>query len=282
MQEMKSTSNLKYAVLVLSCDKNSDLWPTFFQLFFKYWEDRLPKVYLGTNFAKFYDDRVTTVNSKLIDNWSTELDIILEQISEDYVLMILEDYFIYKRVNVDSVELALNSMNTRNACFFRLACFPKKYNLLWPSTIVDQENKIFELNLNSEYLLNLQIGIWKKSVLKDLLVLGESPWQFEINASNRYRKLSFKTLAFQETPGINYVHGPITYLSGALTKGVIMRDSIRLCKRENVSFEPFPNRKVETSFEEAVRIFYISLPIKLRKVFDFLNKKLNLLFRKMK
>ena len=52
MNELKMHEN-KLAILVLSCDKNCDLWPPFFSFYQKYWKDCNYNVYLGTNFLKF-------------------------------------------------------------------------------------------------------------------------------------------------------------------------------------------------------------------------------------
>ena len=46
------------AILVVSFDAYQDLWPVFFQAFFKYWPDCPYRVYLGANTATYVHPRV--------------------------------------------------------------------------------------------------------------------------------------------------------------------------------------------------------------------------------
>ena len=126
------------------------------------------------------------------------------------------------------------------------------------------------IDSRSNYLVNLQIGIWNKAILTNILVEGESPWEFELKASKRFAKNNFLSLCVRENRKLNHVHGPIVYLCGALTKGVIMRDAIRLCKKENIEFN-INGKKVETLEEEILRRSYIALPLSIRKVIGYLK-----------
>ncbi len=264
--------NNKLAILVLSCDKNRDLWPPFFAFLRKFWIDCPYKIYLGTNFLKTDEENVETINSNKNSNWSDELAIILDQISEECVLIILEDYFIYKIVNTIEVKNAFSCMQYNKAAFIMLACFPYKYKSIWNFKSLPDDTRYGEINKTSAYLVNLQVGIWNKKILSELLVDGESPWQFELEASKRFAKKNYISLCVQGDRWKNYVHGPITYLCGALTKGVVMRDAIRLCKRENISIN-ITEKRVETAYEEIRRRFYIGLPLSIRKAIGFIKSR---------
>ncbi len=272
-----NSQNDQLAILVLSCDKNSNLWPPFFSFLRKFWIDCPYKIYLGTNFLKTDEQNVSSINSNKSSNWSDELKIILDQISEKYVMIILEDYFIYKAVNTVWVKNAYSCLQNNNASFMMLACFPYKYKSIWNYEILPEAPGYGEINRASEYLVNLQIGIWNKNILSELLVDGESPWQFELEASKRFANKNYRSLCIQGDRWKNYVHGPIVYLCGALTKSVVMREAIRLCKKENIEFI-VKGKRIETIVEEISRRLYIGLPLSMRKGIGFVKAT----FRRLK
>jgi hypothetical protein len=197
---------------------------------------------------------------------------VLKQIKEKRVLLILEDYFIYKTVNNTLIDRLLSIAEENNAAYFKIASFPSKYNVLWPYKNYNSYDDIGEILPEAKYRIDTQIAIWNKSVLEQLLVKTESPWQFEINASVRSRKINMPFLILKEKKNIKYVHGPITYYCTAVSSGIWMRGAIELCKKEKIEAD-FTKRKTETYFECKYRSFYISLPIFLRKSLDFLYCK---------
>jgi hypothetical protein len=260
------------AILVLSCDKYSDIWPPFYAFFFKYWPECPFKIYNASNHLSFSHPRVTNIHSGLDADWSTETKAILEQIKEKYVLILLEDYFIYKPVDMPTLLSSLEIMKKYNAQFLRLACFPSKYNLWWKYDKLNDAPFIGKIRNGEEYRINLQTGIWNKELLNNLIKQGESPWQFEINGSIRSNELPNPCLSIVEDPKKNYVHGPITYLCTALSKGIWMRDAIELCKKENISIT-IGSRGVETKFEYWFRKLYTQAPFSKRKYLDFIKSK---------
>jgi hypothetical protein len=263
------------AVLVLSCDKYSDLWSPFFLFFYKYWKDCPYPVYLGTNQKKFEHKNVKQIFSGKSSNWSEELEIILSQIPEDYILLFLEDYFIYEMVDNKKINFILNTMIEKDSAFIRLAAFPKKYNALWPYTPLPDYPSIGEVAKGSKYRLNLQTSIWKKEILLKLLNKKESPWEFETEASKRSDSLSHPFLCIIPEKSKKNVHGPITYYCTALTHGKWMRGAVKLSKKENIPID-LSSREVESRWEEFKRAIYIGSPIAVRKIFNFLKFRLKI------
>lgn len=63
----------KFAILIVSCDKYSDLWNPFFKSFFRFWPDCPFDIYLLSNYKSI---DMPQVNSLLIDediSWSDNL-----------------------------------------------------------------------------------------------------------------------------------------------------------------------------------------------------------------
>jgi len=262
----------KTAFLVLSCDKYEEAWLPYFLMFEKYWPDCCFNIYLATNTKKFDNKKISLKINMLFSNkfttWSDETLTILKQIKEEYLIISLEDYFIYKKVNTSEIIKCLEIMEKENAVFFRLAVFPKKYDAWWPCTKINDFYGY--IHPNSEYLVCLQIAIWRKSFLENLLVKEENPYQFEINGSNRARNLAklnpnyFLCIIERNK---RYFLGPITYYCTGITNGKWERKALKLLRKNNINFTP-TQLQTKNFFENIFTSFYIFLPLKLRRVLD--------------
>ena len=257
------------AIVVPSCDKFSDVWNTFYSFFFKYWPDCPYKIYHGSNFLRFQNPRVTSLISNADDDWSARLKNILGQIKEKYIILILEDYFIYTRVDNKALHSALGVMEKYNALFLRTACWASSYNEIWPYEKLTDFPFAGKIKANATYRITTQIGIWNRELLISLLKNGESIWEFEIDASKRSEAYQEPCLCLVEDPNINYTHGPITYLCTAISKGIWMREAIELSKKENIKIES--NRPVENRLEYFIRYIYMKTPLSKRKYLDFIK-----------
>jgi len=263
---MKSPKNL--AILVQSCDSFSDLWNPFFSFLFKNWPDCPYNIYLTTNELVFNHHKVITINTDTLSTWSERLSIAVELIQEDYVLLLLEDYFIYKPVNTSMIESLISTASENDSAYFKIACFPPKYDELWPNKPFKNYSNIAEILPGAKYRVDTQIALWNKKALSELILKKESIWQFEINASVRSVSIDKPFLMLIGDKTIKYVHGPVTYYCTAVSRGKWMRGAIKLCKKEGISID-ISKRKTETLFENIYRSFYISLPLFLRKLIDY-------------
>jgi hypothetical protein len=260
------------AILVLSCDKYADVWQPFFLFFEKYWGNCPFPVYLGTNEKQFTFKNVKQIFSHKKTTWSDELKTILEQIPEKYIVLILEDYFIYETVKNEDIKKIVEVMQLNNAAFTKLGAFPSKYNELWPHKPLIGESTLGVIEKGSKYRLCLQTAIWDKDILLSLLEPKENPWEFEIQASKRSNQIENPFLCVLADPSKKIVHGPIQYYCTALSAGKWMRGAVKLCKKEGVDID-LTTRPVESLYEELKRKLYIALPIDLRKFIDYLSHK---------
>lgn len=264
-------SNSSTAVLVLSCDKYSDIWPVFFDFFDKYWADCPYPVYLATNSSKYDRSGVTQVFSNKHTTWSDELAVILHQIREKNIILILEDYFIYKHVDNNEINAVVDLFERKNAAFCRLGCFPKMYDELWPFKKYKDVIEYGEISPNAKYRVCLQTALWNKNDLSSLLRSEEDPWQFEIEGSKRTKEMTRPFLCLIANPKTKEVHGPITYYCTALSAGKWMRGALELCRENNIPVNS--HRPVESRVLTLKRFLYIHSPIGVRKVFDFIQHR---------
>lgn len=227
----KSTDRV--AVLVVSCDKYSDLWEPFFSLFRRFWPDCPFGVYLLSNMVSM---NTPNVKSLLIGDdvsWSDNLRNAVVRLTEEYVLLFIDDLFLYDFIDTDKILGVIGSAIDNDANYIRLNAFPgpdKKFN-----------EKIGIISKGTIYRSSVVSVVWKKSVLLDLLKPGENAWDFEILGSVRsdiYDNFysSYKNLM------------PVT---NTVIKGKWRRDAVKKCKRLGIEID-LTKRQVMTCMEAAV------------------------------
>jgi len=261
------------AVVVMSCDAYSDIWPPFYDFFFKYWNDCPFTIYNGSNHLSFPHPRVVNLHSGMDLDWSSVRKAILKQVKEKYVILLLEDYFICGQVDMITLRKSVEYMKKYDALFLRLSCFPSSHNSLWKYDVLEDAPFLGNIRENQEYRINTQIGIWNKELLINLLQEGESIWLFEKRGSERSNKLPNPCLCIVEDPKKNYVHGPIPYLCTAISKGIWMLDALELAGKEGIPINT-GNRAVETKFEYWFRRLYTKTPLSKRKYLDFIRYRI--------
>lgn len=169
----------KIALLVLSCDKYSDLWPSYFTLLNKYWPDCPFKIYLQTNFYDFDSEaNVTILKVGKDKSWSDGLIKSINQLQNyDYVLLMMEDMFLNKQVETDKLLEVIHKFIELNGSFITLINEP----------IADKTfNDYFgTISPGAMYRATATAALWKKQVLLDILDPLETAWQFEKIASKR-------------------------------------------------------------------------------------------------
>lgn len=164
--------------VILSLDKYSDLWPTFFECAKRYWHVEMP-VYLVTNHLKPEFPGITTIQTGDEVSWSRRARAAIEKIPSNYILLMLEDYFIisdFSNVQLDPILTFIE----QNSC---------DYLRIYPIPDLRQKEKkdvgIYSLPSDSLYGVNLQPAIWNREYLLTLLGNDDfSAWEFEARQKN--------------------------------------------------------------------------------------------------
>ncbi len=201
----------KLAVLISSCDAYEDIWDPFFLLMNTYWKDIPYRVYLNTE-TKSYNKvfphfAVTTLNAtKQNATWSQRMKSVLERIEEEYVLVLIEDFFLREDVQTSQIEDLLRMMND-DPLMCSIQLFGTRINC----------DKKRNNNTNSELKINRIVSgqakvvfvptIWRKETLVKWLRPHESIWAFESCASARAYRWHYKEHCYRVTePAIfNYL-----------------------------------------------------------------------------
>ncbi len=270
---MTELNKYNCAVLVLSCDRYKDAWVPFFTLFRKYWSNCPYPIYLGTNEADLSFPNVKVIQSGKARDWSYDTKEILKKIPEKYLIVLLEDYFITGNVDSSLLEKSIAVTQSENAVFTRLASFRADHFPMYAYDVMCEASFMGVTRKDAPFRINLQAGIWNRESFIDLILEGESPWEFEVKGSERSQKMDRRFLGIADNPAEKYVHGPIPYLCTAITKGVWMREAIALCKKENVEIDT-SIRPIESWYEYTKRRLYHGFSFGTRKYLDFIALKL--------
>ncbi len=178
----------KIAVLIVSCDKSSDVWELFFNLFRRFWGDCPFKVYFLSNRNSPHIHGVTDLLVGEDISWSDNLLIGLEQISEEYIFMLLEDLFLCDFVNNTEVIQVFEWASSYGANCVKMNCYGERFHLsrlLCTNEFNDFAKIIPPYVFKAQYRVSTVATLWKKEFLKILLKPGESAWQFEKNGQKR-------------------------------------------------------------------------------------------------
>ena len=193
----KKERTSRCAVLITSCDAYQDIWDPFFTLMDVYWKDCPYPVYLNTeyvNYDKQYKSfHVKSLNclSKRTMTWSERMKSVLERIDEEYVFVLVEDFFLRERVQTELIEHLIKMMDgDSNMCqvqFFgtRTNCDNGVQNTM--KQIIDME-KIDRGKAKVVFVPTL----WRKSTFMKWLRPHETIWAFEACASKRAYRWKYK------------------------------------------------------------------------------------------
>ena len=211
----------RLAVLVMSCDKYSDTWSTFFAYFWKAWPDCPFPVYLGSTVMRYADHRVTSVRSISDSSWSESALSYLEQIDSEYVLLIQDDFFIEGQVLTDDVISCLDAVDQLSAEYCRLVPDRSRLKKITKSGFA----RFGWISVSNPYRISNQVSIWRKMTLSHHIRDGESPWEFEILGSDRTRTTKYGYLSAKWSVFLYEGHGAL--VRGRWTKkGLAMAKTV--------------------------------------------------------
>ena len=183
MYQRKKSTGLSCSVLIPSCDKYSDLWKPFFTMFWRNWPDCPFPVHLGSNEQVFEHPRVTNIRIGPDKDWTSSTRKMLESLDTEYVLILLDDFFIRETVDTNRVLYFLDTLVEMKGHMLQL-----RKPIRRPFLRIKEFPDIVKLMTGTPYRVNLQPTIWRINSLLSIMRDGESPQEFEVNASKRSNK----------------------------------------------------------------------------------------------
>lgn len=179
----------KCSILVTSCDKYEDAWTPFFGLFHVMWPDCPYHIYLNTETKDYISSKITVTSIHPQNpndckgnplSWSARLKCALEQIESEYILFMLEDFFLMSPVKSNVISKCISYMDdNKDIVAFDFHSDP-------------HTKEIFEcffapVDKSYDYAVNTMTTLWRKEYLISLL-RDESAWDFEFFATGRWRR----------------------------------------------------------------------------------------------
>lgn len=196
------------AILVNSCDAYSDIWPYFFRLLAVNWNNINDyNIYLNTESINVFDFGlpVTIINTKQQsgeDKWGKRLVNSLSQIKEEYVVMLMDDFFLRSQLND---QILLNCIkyfenDSKIAVYYLINIF--KHVL--PKSSYE---KFGEIPKNTNYRLNSAPALWRRSKLQKYIKDTDNPWAWEYFGTCRTNHSDDLFYCVEEsTPIYDYAH----------------------------------------------------------------------------
>ena len=183
-------------VIVYTNDKNLWLLNGFQYLFRKYWSESIQvRVFgyappkngtLAKNFTFFSIDR----RNYPITEWSNGILRSLEKMEaagEEFIILMLEDYWLNAPVNQDIIHELCMFMHEQSRDILRIDLTADRCQ---HRNFIAEKVDLFSCQLirtraNSPYQMSFQAGIWNIRLMQEVLQQYEDPWTSEIQGSKR-------------------------------------------------------------------------------------------------
>lgn len=212
------------SVLVLSCDKYSHLLPHFSVLFDKYWGlgNRCSKYIATETVALEHDDYKPILTQET--NWTLSTKIALSKIETPYVFLVLDDFYLFRPFPAEEIINGLKIAKEANLDKFIFHYPHVAFNgKLEPTKYGSDIGKVRQ---HSEYTMTLQFSIWNVEFFKKCLFGEESPWEFEINGTERVNN-SIQHSIYMKTI-------PYGYHVEAMTRGKFTDQYYQVLQKESL------------------------------------------------
>lgn len=185
-------------ILVSTFDGYHFCWQPFCHGFEKYWHDNPYELAFITNQLVAPCSRSIRVGQDR--GWSNNLIEALMQTSASYVIYTQEDYWLNRPVNTDQILSYVELMEQDRADYIRLFPVPP------PDLPFAHDEHLGVISTESGYRASLQMALWRKEVLMDILKADETGWTFEVEGTIRSRKYGSRFLSVKrKQDGISYI-----------------------------------------------------------------------------
>lgn len=215
------------SIYVSSYDGAFDLWKNFFNIFYHYWNDCVYPLYLVNNnlpfdykSIKYVGKRPQVIHTGDEIDWFHRTIKSLKKINSEYILFLLEDYYLSKKQNNDDFEEIINFMRKNNAWYYQLSL----------NREVSGE-KIVPAQDNINYPISLQPAIWSRRKLIEVLenIKGSTPWDFE-----NYFKVLYENGTGAKIEGAYYDTRDILGYKNGVLRGKWIPSTIRFYKKNGI------------------------------------------------
>lgn len=179
---------MNYKIIVTTSDKSIWTIQPFMYLFNIYWSASQPVDILcesTPDFKLFKNFKPYVISNWPQDQWTDGLIKYLHSIKEQYVIIMLDDYWLIRTVDIRGMPTFIQYMSINKKILRFDLTLDRLYadGPNWPAN--DPDFAVFGhydiINRpGTQYQVSLMPAIWNKSLLLDILELGWNPWQVEL------------------------------------------------------------------------------------------------------
>lgn len=175
--------DIKMAMLVLSCDKYSDIWDDFFNLKERFWPDCKYPWFIVTESKDYQRDGVSVIKCGHDLNWSGRYRYAINQVNTPLIGVFLEDFLIKSRIDNDRVDSYVDLVYKKGISFINMNnTFGHILNVPDKQYFTDH---LFHIPQHLRYGIDSAASIWDRNFLLSKLGSGDySAWQFEVDRCN--------------------------------------------------------------------------------------------------
>lgn len=196
-----------------SCDVYEDLWEPFFECLDIMWKDIDMPVYLNTEHKEFVPKKelsfaVTTLTQMSNKNlsWSKRFIQVLERIPEEYVFLVLDDFFACDQVDSNKINEIVSIME-RDPTIASFQLYGTRIRNRNPEAYTCEDTLRYTPMGKKGWKTHFVPTVWKKSTLLKWLRPWETIWAFEACGSQRARRWNYpeKVYVVESSPVYDYL-----------------------------------------------------------------------------
>lgn len=212
---------MSFKIVVMSCDKNEDLWKPFYLCIEKYWKDHPQIIYsTETKVNQYYK---TYCYNYPIEKWTKRVYDTIKDLECDNILLMVDDLFIRNYVDNDLI----NSLEDYIGGIIASLNFEKRFD---PQDI-KLDDKVSMRNYYGKYKTSVMCQLWSKQALLDIFSCEKDPWTFESdNESKKYVYLISNNGNF-----INWGYGDRKWFG--IRKGKWCKECKEFFDKENIEID---------------------------------------------
>ncbi len=171
----------KLAIVGIFYDGYYDVWEDFLELKERFWKDCPYPLYIinqckKLSFKKKYD--VTVINAGADAEYSKKVQTALEKIDADYLLLLLEDFFMSHEIVGGVLDETIKLMVEHDVKYYTMPL--SEFLVIGGGKIFNGISYIYDISPKRKYTLSCQPAIWEKNFLRKSIGTGNyNAWIFE-------------------------------------------------------------------------------------------------------
>ena len=167
---------MSYKIVVMSCDKNEDLWKPFYLCMEKYWKGH-PEIIYSTE-TKVNPYYKTICRNYPIDKWTLRVRDTIKDLPCKHILLMVDDLFIREQVDNDFIW-DLQKYFVQNVASIN-------FEFSFDKDDIPYDKYLMIRNPYGKFKLSCMCQMWKKSYMLKLFTKAYDPWIFEKKNEHKF------------------------------------------------------------------------------------------------